>query len=658
MCWPCLEVAPVTLFSLVKKNLIGNARSYLLYFVSLVLSVMIYFTFVSLMYSREIKATMELADSIRNVFFGASIVLILFVAVFIWFSNGFFTRRRKKEVGLYALLGIRKRTIGLLLFYENLLMGALALGAGVLLGTLLSKMFAMIFLKLLDSAVEVSFRFSGAAIVNTVIVFMALILLVSVRAYRLVYRFQLAQLFQADKEGEHAPRTSLVAALAAAALLAGSYWIVFQPMTSSEQMGRNGLLFLIGLIAGTYLLFRSGIMKLLQLAQRNKSRYYSGMNLVAVSQLAYRMKGNTRTLTMIALLSAMALSAVSTGYIMYTDNGRAAEESAPFSYSWVSRGELDAKAAALIEADKSHPVTAQAQIPVLRAVGDVSKLGYIPSAFPAAEMPMKVMSASAYTDAVSALGERSQLGELQHNEAAIIRPRYTSDLSSADLVGRTIDWRGKEAAAADPRTEVHVSQLLEEHVLRWGYPDLALVVSDETFAAMSKTSPPITYMAYNVENERKTGATAKTLLAMAEEDDEMSPFYTPYREGLENGGLNLFILGFLGLVFLAATGSIIYFKQLAEAHADRERYAVLRKIGVSRQEIRRAIAKQTQFIFALPLLVGIAHSAMILKVLDNVNLIAGSWSIAFAMIAYVIIYAVYYGITVASVNRIVNGAAA
>nr|WP_240548221.1 ABC transporter permease [Paenibacillus lignilyticus] len=648
------------MFSLVKKNLIGNARSYLLYFISLVLSVMIYFTFVSLMYSPEIEATMELADSIRNVFFGASAVLILFVAVFIWYSNGFFTRRRKKEVGLYALLGIRKRTIGLLLFYENLLMGAAALGAGVLLGTLLSKMFAMIFLKLLDSAVEVSFRFSGTAIVNTVIVFMALILLVSVRAYRLVYRFQLAQLFQADKEGEHAPRTSLVAALAAAVLLAGSYWIVFQPMTTTSQMGRNGLLFLIGLIAGTYLLFRSGIMKLLQLAQRNKSRYYSGMNLVAVSQLAYRMKGNTRTLTMIALLSAMALSAVSTGYIMYTDNGRAAEEAAPFSYSWVSRSDLDAKAAALIEADTSHSITARAHIPVLRAVGDVSELVYIPSAFPAAEMPMKVMSVSAYTSAVGALGLRSRLSELRRDEAAMIRPRYTSDLSPDDFVGRTIDWRSKDSAAEASaiRTKVQVTQLLEEHVLRWGYPDLALVVSDETFAAMSKASPPITYMVYNVENERKTGTTAKTLLAMAKEDDEMSPFYTPYREGLENGGLNLFILGFLGLVFLAATGSIIYFKQLAEAHADRERYAVLRKIGVSRQEIRRAIAKQTRFIFALPLLVGIAHSAMFLKVLDNVNLIAGSWSIALAMIAYVMIYTVYYGITVASVNRIVNGATA
>ncbi|MCQ6563394.1 ABC transporter permease [Paenibacillus mendelii] len=641
----------MTLFSLAKKNVKGNVKSYLIYFISMIFSVVIYYTFVSLQYSTEIQESMQLSQAMSSVFTGGSIVLVLFVAVFIWYSNSFFTKKRKKEVGLYSLLGLRKKTIGRMLFYENLIMGTVGLAAGVALGTLLSKLFTMIFLKLLDSAVDISFSVSVEAILNTILVFAVLILFTSVQAYRLIYRFKLIELFQAEKEGEQAPKASFAAAVIAVILLAGSYWLVFQPMTTNEQMGRNILLFTGGMIIGTYMLFRSAIVRLLSASKANKSRYYRGMNVIATSQLLFRIKGNTRTLTMISLLSAVTLSSISVGYSMYYSNGNNADESAPFSYSYISQGEaLDQQVQGILENDTEHPITAHLDIPVIMLKGDISALEYVPSGFPAHESPLKLISANAYNQASKALNREGNL-QLSGNEAAAILPRFTSDLSLSDYEGRSISLQ-------TPRENRKVSlvNLLEGRVLRWSYPDVAFVVSDTAFNDLAAQIPPVIYKVYKVENQQTTKSASDQLANLAAEDMQMSSYYTVYREGLENAGLNIFILGFLGLVFLAATGSIIYFKQLTEAHADKGRYDILRKIGVSRKEIRASVAKQTFFVFVLPLAVGIMHSTMILKALSAINLIVGSLAVPIisSMAAYIVIYLGYYVLCANSFNRIVN----
>ncbi|MBW7454803.1 ABC transporter permease [Paenibacillus sepulcri] len=641
----------MTLFDIAKKNVTGNFKSYLLYFVSMIFSVVIYYTFVSLQYSEEIQATMQSSQVMSSVFMGASIVLILFVAVFIWYSNSFFTRKRKKEVGLYSLLGMRKRTIGKMLFYENLIMGAVGVAIGVVFGTLLSKLFTMIFLKLLDSAINVSFSISLQAILNTVIVFAVLILFTSVQAYRLIYRFKLIELFQAEKEGDQAPKASVMVASLAVLLLAFSYWLVFQPMTTNEQMGRNMLLFIVALIAGTYFLFHSAIVWLLRASQSNKSRYYRGMNVIATSQLLFRIKGNTRTLTMIALLSAITLSAVGVGYSMYYSNENNADDAAPFSYSYISDGgALDKQVEQILAADTEHPVTKNFAIPVIRLKANTAALAYNPSNFPPDDTPLKLIAASKYNEVSGAIGRKGR-AQLTDNQAAAIRPRYATDLTSSDYAGRSVTIKAPQADK-----DVSLVQFLESNVLRWTFPDVTIVVSDRLFDEIAGQVPPDIYHVYQVEDQQTAKASSEQLTGLATEENQMSSYYAVYRDGLEDAALNIFVLGFLGLVFLAATGSIIYFKQLTEARSDQGRYDILRKIGVSRKDIRISVAKQTFFVFALPLVIGILHSSMILKALSSINLINGSLTtpIMTSMAVYVVIYLIYYVLTVQSFNKIVN----
>ena len=112
------------------KNIKGNVSRYLVYFVSLVFSMVIYFTFVSLQYNQTVQDSIELSDTMSFMFLVSSFILLVFAAIFVFYSNLFFTRQRKREIGLYAMLGLRKKTIAKMMFYEICLMGLAALGMG------------------------------------------------------------------------------------------------------------------------------------------------------------------------------------------------------------------------------------------------------------------------------------------------------------------------------------------------------------------------------------------------------------------------------------------------------------------------------------------------------------------------------------------------
>lgn len=629
--------------------MIGNVKNYLLYFISMIFSVVIYYTFVSLQYSPEVKKAIESSDSILNIFIAGSVVLVLFVAIFIFYSNSFFTKKRKKEVGLYSLLGLRKKTIGKMLFYENIIMGGIAVMIGIIVGTILSKLFTLIVLRLLNAPVEVSFGISLDAIVNTFIVFLMISLFTSFRAYRLIYRFKLIELFRAEKEGEKVPKISFIAALTSIILIALSYWLGYQPPTNNIQVLTNLLLFLFCIVLGTYLLFRFLTIYLLRLLQNKKTSYYKGTNLVGISQLIYRINGNARTLTMIALLSAVTISAISVGYSFYYTNEKQAEKEAPFSYMHISTSEsVDKQIEDVIQSDREHSFIGQMDIPVIHVNGEVSSpllQDYLKNG------PIKIISENTYNEALKIVGKESNI-QLTGNQTIGIRPLLTEYTSN--------DFEEHLVTLQLPNTELDLafSAMVEDRILPWSYPDFAIVVSHQMFSEIAAQMTPVTIKAYEVAGEKTTKDTTVQLQKLASEEMQLITYYNIYRKGLESGGLNLFILGFLGLVFLAATGCIIYFKQITESHEDRSRYEILRKIGVSKKEVNAVIRKQMMFVFGLPLIIGVVHGLVILQIASNIfSVLIGTnltVPIVITTLLYFIIYLSYYLLTLTTVKKTVN----
>jgi len=647
----------VTLFDIVKKNIRGNFKSYLVYFMSMLISVVIYYTFVSLQYSTEIAKSIEASQSMQSIFMVASIILILFEAVFILYSNNFFARKRKKEVGLYSLLGLRKKDVGKMMFYENLIMGAIVLVVGIAVGTFLSKLFTMILLKLLGTTVDVGMTFSLSAVANTVIMFAIIILFTSIQGYRLIYKFKLIELFRAECEGEHEPKASVISAILAVLCLVIGYWFAFQNFSNNKEIITNLGVMLGGIIIGTALLFSSLVIFLLKMAKRNKGSYYKGMNLVGISNLVYRIKGNSRTLCVISLLNALALCSVSVGFGLYYGFDKTARLTAPFSYMYIAQDKTFNKTVdSIIRADKEHPVSLQMEIHVIKCKGEASSSDILSGRdIKADENPIKVVSISQYNLVAQAL-KFPMIDDLDDGKAIAIRPMYTNKKSA--------DYEGESITLKLPKEDITFAfaGMTIERIINWSFPDIMIVINDNDYKKVQTQVSPITYVGYSVQNQKTTKKTADKLATIKTSQSKVSTYYSVYRLGIEEASFNVFILGFLAIVFMMATGSILYFKQLTEAHADKARYKILAKIGVNKKEIYLSILMQNAFIFVLPFMVGLAHYIVILNLLKKmfsgmagVNL---TLPILVCVSAFTLIYAVYYIITVNSINKAVIGESA
>ncbi len=624
----------MTLFSLAKKNIKGNLNNYLLYFFSMVVSVVICYTFNSLVYTPEIKnAVNNMEDMMSGTFF----VLIGFIAVFIGYSNAFFTKKRKKEVGLYSLLGVRKKIIARMLFFENVIIGAITLICGLTLGIILSRLFIMLLLKLVGAPVDVSFSIPMEAIMTTTITFTVITIFTSLQSYLLIYRFKLIELFQAEKKGEKVPKASIISTVVSVILLVSSYWLMFNEMA---------MLSMPLVVIGTYLLFRSLTVYLLKRAQKNKQNYYKGINIIGTSHLLYRIKGNALMLTVIALLISIALPYLQAGFSEYLITEKEAHEIAPFSYIHLSKDETsDNQIKRVIAKDKDHPITAQLDIPIIQVKGKTS------APFPDKDdLSINLISENRFhkMNKVLKLGDIPKLA----SEQAIAFKQYINHPVS--------NFTGHQVSILLPEGKYtfKLEKLEKKSIRLTSGPELLyIVVDDAMFNRVAKQVSPITYKAYKVEDEKTTEETSKIVMKLAGQDTHMRTFYEEYKKLKAFTGMKIFLISSLALVLLVATGSVIYFKQLTEAHSDKNRYEILRKIGVNRKEVRTTIAKQTLFIFLLPLIVGILNagmSTMSLTLQYSMNIQQDIISFMYAMTTYGVIYLVYYVLTINSYNRIVN----
>lgn len=641
----------MTLFSIASKNIKKNFTNYFLYFASMIFSIVIYFTFVSLKYDTTIQSASDASSKISSAFSGASVVLMIFVAIFIWYSNSFFTRKRKKEVGLYSLLGVRKKQIGRMLFYENFLMGILALVIGIVLGLVLSRFFVMFLMEVMGYELISHFSMSLSAVMDTVIVFMIITLLTSVQGYRLIYRFKLIELFHADQEHEREPKTSWITALLSLILIGFGYWIALQNLLQSKVWATLGymltsLTILLSIITGTYFLFSTLTVAWLKLSRNRKKGYWKGMNMIGTSQLLYRIKGNARTLTIIAVLSATTLSAVGTSYSFYYNNRSNAEIANPNSMMFIATDSSSVKKVEeLVAKSADHKLRYHRSVSVMEMNADISGLK---SAFSGGEeMAFTILSAYDFNQLAEVQNRDEELS-LKSNEAIVLDSTYMEGMSP-HYVGKTITLKDKQQKQQVTLKELHQYNVLNERAVY-----TTIVVSDNIFGKLKPKTKAEKLEVYGITGQDKAKALTAEVKKILSDKAKFSGFYDSYAAGMEASGLMMFMGGFLGLVFLVATGSILYFKQLAEAGADKGRFWILHKIGVNKKEIRKTVAKQVGFIFALPLIAGIAHCAVALSALSNLvqtNLVI---PVVICMGVYTCIYLLYYVLTVNTYYKIVT----
>ncbi|PEF33991.1 ABC transporter permease [Bacillus wiedmannii] len=647
----------MTLSSIALRNIQRNFKDYFVYFASMIFSIVIYFTFKALQYNSQMEKAAEASKKISGAFQVSSVMLIIFVAVFIIYSNGFFTRKRKKEVGLYSLLGIRKRQIGKMLFYENMLMGLMSLIIGIAIGSVLSKLFLELLISMMGINLNVHFEIPMAAVIDTALIFFVIILYTSLQGYRLIYRFKLIELFRAEREGEAMPKGSVVMALISVFLIGSGYFLALMYMKAVMYADFMvvALYILLATVAGTYLLFMFFTVFVLKRARNNKSAFYNGMNMVTTSQLLYRIKGNSKSLATIAILSAVTLTAVGTSVTMYYNTFTQSKVAAPYSYSYEKKDEaLDKKVKEILAGEKSdHPVTYESEVEMIPVKGTFKgeRADQVLNTHYNVTKQYQLISQSSFNTIAKRLDVEPV--NLSANEAFVYDSLYIEKLDFGPL------YTGNKAVfpVGNESKELNIKGVNSRSLTNLN--ELFVIVPDQTYEQAKQVYETRAVKNIDVKGERNSKElTAKLANVMpAGESEVLKPFndfYTGFQMGIETTGLMMFIGLFLGLVFLLATGSIIYFKQLTEASADRDRYVVLHKIGVTKQEMKRAIAKQVSFIFAIPLIIGILHSLFALKGLSNILPFEIMIPLLISIGVYGIIYIGYYFLTVRSYYKIVS----
>lgn len=659
----------MTLFDIALKNIKRNFNNYYVYFFSMISSIIIFFAFTSIQYNEQVIARTSHSLRISSSMKGAALVIGIFAAVFIWYSTSFFLKKRKKELGLLSLMGLKKSQIAKMLFYENIIMGILALCIGIFIGGLFTKSITMILLKFMGLYTGVKFSLVPNAIIHTIILFSIIFLITSIYGYTIIYRFKVIELFRAEKKAEKEPKYSLFTSVLSIILIGLGYFISYNILNFDfnesivpQILGffSKIILTLLFTIIGTYFLFSSLLILIIKLSKKNKIRYYKGLNFISTSQLLYRIKDNAKTLAIIAVLCASTLSAFGAVYSIYYNNEKNVTSLIPFTYAYIDQEKyINEQVENTIKRYPEHKILSSLDIDALHFAASIPDSDFLPSLMIQYDQKtnklkdvVTIVSLSNYNKLADILGFKI-INIENPNDVYMIDPSYyffKKLLDFEDLKGKRLEISTYEGKKDFKIASILSDNLMNENLLE----GLPIIVRDDIYEDLFRTGDFFKIKALITTNPKTSANLTNHLETILPLKAHFSSFYRNYKDSLAYNGLLLFIGIFMGLIFLMATGSIIYFRQLTEANEDKQRYRILKKIGVTKKEIKNNIAKQMLFIFLLPLIVGIMHSSMAL--LDFAKLLSTNLIIPVLLSygAYILIYLGFYFLTVNSYNKIIN----
>ena len=637
----------MSLSKLAFRNL-KNIRHNAMYLGAVTFAILIYYTFLAIRSNEAMLHANELYGKLGTVFTGASVILAIFSAIFIWYSSDFFLRRRKQELGLYALLGLERKQIAQLLFIETVGYGMVGLVLGTVLGTVASKYFVQLLAYVMAIDIEATFTISFAAIGQTIAVFCVIFFLIALRSARTIYRFTLIELFKAKQQVEGVPKVHPFLAILSVLLIGTGYYLTGQPLL--DHFTVVAPLLMICVIVGTFGTMSYFTIFLLRILSK-RAQHFKGTNLIVHGQLLSRVKSNAVMLSTITVITAVTLTTVGAATSIYYFIDRTVEQQMPYSLSIAGKR---AEAERLIK-NSNQTIEQRTMVNVKNVNHRMEELPnplYLTKYYQTYGMEgekgqFSYINYSDYSRLAKANGKRV-LSAPKQDEAIVLETFKGNELLQEPVkspIGIKINDVHSTFRITDA-TDLPIAQLYEKQ-------RLAFVVSDDAFAMMPERAMLLTN--YQFSDERTDDGLMKKLAALygKQAESDMAAYYPIYAMTTATTGLLAFAAGFLGLVFLLATGSIIYFKMLAEAEESKQRFTIIQNIGVAREEQASIIRRLVGFVFSLPYVLGLVHSLVAMQVLQkllNYNIVMPT---LLAIGCYTVVYLVYYIMTVRAYRRIV-----
>lgn len=546
----------------------------------------------------------------------------IFSLVILFYVNSFVMKQRKKEFGLYNVLGMEKRHLVRLMSVEILLVAVFSLVFGISGGALFSQLFFLIFYKMIRMEADLTMVIPRGAVIETLTLFGILFCLVLLYDIVAVIRTRPVELLKSESQGEREPKVHGLAALIGVAALTGGYVIaqkVESPMEAMLWFFAAALLVIIG----TYGLFMAGSIALLKWMKKRERFYYRPSSFISVSGMLYRMKQNAVGLSNICVLSTMVLVTISSTVSLYIGKEDVLRTRYPQEVYITNSVSDDAENQKLH--DMVEKICRDNQVEITDEKSwHMAELVKIKNGEEYTSAMIKDNSSSdvVFFDVIrladynKLTGERLELGD---KEAILFTngENYGKDTIRIDeetwMVKKELDTApfGKKS---DSNTEnVYYMIVSDEKEFMKDYL--------EKYQLEAEDKPVKWRESFNLRgSEDQKLKAVKELKAQAESEFEHTGVQGRYLEKETFFGLygGVFFIGmYLGSLFLMATVLIIYYKQISEGFDDRERYQIMQKVGMSKREVKSSIRSQILTVFFLPLVMAIIHIAVAFPVITK-----------------------------------------
>lgn len=661
-----------------------NKRMYFPYILTCVAMVTMYYIMSFLQATESLSNIMGIA-TIREVLGLGMWVIAIFSAIFLFYTNSFLIRRRKKEFGLYNILGMGKRNISVILFWETLIIYAVSLVSGLLIGIALSKMAELALVLVMKGEVTYQVSVSVNSILMSLILFGVIFLLLFLNALRQIKFSSTISLLQSENIGEKPPKGNWFLGILGVLLLAGGYTIsltIENPLTA--LMGFFVAVILV--IAGTYLMMIAGSVLFCKLLQKNKRYYYKANHFVSISSMVYRMKRNGAGLASICILAAMVLVMISSTASLYSGGEGAIRDRYPREINiMLQYSDLDKESEADIKGLPSEVsiICEEYDVTPTNIVDyhDASITGQIQgNTVETNPLAVSRFAVYSYHDVATfhflSLYDYNRMSgtevDLKDGEAIMVSSKY-------DYKESTIAFKsGRQFTIVEKSKELFVPKDSMEYLVPVIYlivPDINDALQGIDMLADYNGNRMMQFHSYYYFDTEKDAETQINLRDRLSETIASSDNYASHRFdsiGIESREANrdnfyslyggLFYLGIvLSLVFLTAAVLIIYYKQISEGYEDQKRFEIMQKIGMTKREIRKSINSQLLTVFFLPLVFAGLHLAFAFPIVSKLLLMFGLMNhvllimtTAACFVVFALFYAVVYKITSNAYYRIVS----
>lgn len=648
------------------SNLRKNSQTYIPYILTCIMTIMMFYMIKSLALNPGIEKMVG-ANIISYIMELGSQVIGLFAFIFLFYTNSFLMKRRKKEFGLFNILGMEKKHLSMVLFLETLFTAAVALSLGLVLGIALDKAMFLLIMKVIGGGVSLGFFISAKAIRITVIVFGILFLLIYLKSVYTIRVSNPIELLRGGNVGEKEPKAKWLLAIIGSVILGAGYYIALtikNPITSIFAF--FGAVILV--IIATYLLFTSGSITVLKLLRKNQRFYYRSNHFISVSGMIYRMKQNAVGLANICILSTMVLVMVSSTTSLMVGIEDIIHTRYPNDFSIYSQDEDFRNQEIFREADaicQELDVSVSEKIQYsyvsfsLFERGDTFVADGSLADILVDQNALQTLVFIPLSDYNMSTGENRELG-VREMLFYSNREKYTEPVinlfdTEYSIVGRLEQFFGNGVLASYAMTSYYC------------------IVRDEDFYALIQTVSDELGIPCVIDTYYGFDVTAGETLQQ-EIMDRLTNAITSFQlNGYLESRLNtrisfmglyggLFFLGiFLGTVFIMATVLIIYYKQISEGYEDRERFVIMQKVGMTKTEVKNAIHSQVLTVFFLPLIVAGIHVAVafpaisvLLSALNMTNVRLYLICTAVCFLVFMVMYVLIYSLTAKTYYKIVS----